>query len=174
MHLWQKAGSNHLVEAAGKWIFRCKEATPSKRSSQAARFFYEMRLEAFGYLASSLVNPLRQVKDADWYADNLGLDFDLEQARRLEAALHRCWEEGGEAPLHRFPSPDTVAGLVLSRCLGQELGHDLLPFWHEHPTRRGEILDLLFLTGQGRKEIQRSVKQLAAYCQIERVRLSGS
>ena len=158
-------GSNHLVEAAGKWIFRCRESAPSRRCSQAARFFYEMRLEAFGYLASSLVNPLRQVKDADWYVDNLGLEFDLDQARRLEAALHRCWEEGDEAPLHRFPSPDTVAGLVLSRCLGQALGHDLLPFWHEHPDRRGEILDLLFLTGHGRREIQRSVTELAAYCQ---------
>ncbi len=167
-------GSNHLVEAAGKWIFRCKEGRPGKRTSQAARFFYEMRLEAFGYLASSLVNPLRQVKNADWYVENLGLDFDLDQARRLEAALHRCWEEGGEAPLHRFPTPETVGGLVLSRCLGQALGHDLLPFWHDQPTRRGEILDALFHPGEGREAIQNAVARLAHYCRQDRVAVAST
>lgn len=159
-------GSNHLVEAAGKWIFRCKESHPGRRGSQAARFFHEMRLEAFGYLASSLVNPLRQVKDADWYAENLGLDFDLEQARRLEAALRRCWEDGSEPPVHRFPRPDTVQGLVLSRCLGQALGHDLLPFWHEHPDRRNEVLDGLFVPDSGHEAIKRSVAKLAACCRL--------
>jgi len=80
--------------------------------------------------------------------------------------LRRCWEDGSEPPVHRFPRPDTVQGLVLSRCLGQALGHDLLPFWHEHPDRRNEVLDGLFVPDSGHEAIKRSVAKLAACCRL--------
>ena len=74
-------GCNHIASAAGKWIARSYSPPPPETDQIEVQIFAETRYEAAGWLASKLVNPLREGKPIGWYRDFLDVKLDW---KRLE------------------------------------------------------------------------------------------
>ncbi|MFQ5506229.1 MAG: ChaN family lipoprotein [Planctomycetota bacterium] len=151
-------GMNHLSEAAGKWLLMSRSPPPPPRSKRSVRFLADLRLEAAGFLASLLVNPLRDPKPLYWYRDFLQVKLNWKQATRCQRLLGACLAGEGPLPVRELPAPDTPAGLVLARVLGQELGCFLHRAW-EHGDR-ARITDALYLPLQRSADLAPSLAAL--------------
>ncbi len=119
-------GSNHLAEAAGKWLVLSQCPFPDDRERELVHFLAQLRLEAAGFLASLLVNPLRCGKSLDWYRDFLDVKINWKQTRGQHDRLIDILD--GTQPIaagKNLPNPNSPAGLVLTRVLGQTLGRRL-------------------------------------------------
>ncbi|MEZ5987970.1 MAG: ChaN family lipoprotein [Planctomycetota bacterium] len=159
-------GVNHMTEAAAKWMFHCLAEPLAPRAGRGPTFFHELRREAFGFLGSCLINPLRQVRGLDWFREKLGLRFDEDHAHRLEAAFGLALEQGRDVPLHRLPAKDSVEYVVLAHVLGQELGKRLLPVFRSGPEGRAGIVAAMLSPAPDDEAIQEGVRSLSRLATI--------
>lgn len=118
-------GSNHMAEAATKWIYE-KFTNEPKRSSRELRLWHAIRREAAGFFGSRLVNPMREGKKLGWYEAFLDVQLPW---REIEACARRVREtfDGDRMGLadKTLPPEDSPGDLVLTRILGQEIGSRL-------------------------------------------------
>jgi hypothetical protein len=103
-------GSNHLAEACGKWLAIKRAPLPPHSAPLAVRFLADVRLEAAGFLASLLVNPLRRGKDVQWYSDFLEVRLRLARVQASCDTVQAVQRRGGVAGAR--PAAPRVAGRV--------------------------------------------------------------
>ncbi len=118
-------GTNHLAEAAAKWIHGYFHPRPRRLLE---RSLWRLEHEIQGFQGSLRMNPLRNPMPLEWYLKRFlgskgrtnfrGLEQELFQT--LGGGLFLTGEEG--KTLSRLPNPCSKEGLILLRWIGQTLG----------------------------------------------------
>ncbi|MDP6423935.1 MAG: ChaN family lipoprotein [Planctomycetota bacterium] len=152
-------GSNHLAEAAGKWLVQQNCPQPASDAPDKVRLLSSLRLEAAGFVASLLVNPLRRGKSLSWYRDFLNVEANWKQTGawhdRLQALLDG---QSPGLPSNGLPCPEGPAGLVLARIVGQTLGQQLFGALQAGSNERQLALAALFCKLQNPSDVQPAIE----------------
>ncbi len=126
-------GTNHLAEAAAKWVHGYFHPRPRRLLE---RSFWRLEHEIQGFQGSLRMNPLRSPMPLEWYLHRFLGSKGRENFRGLEQELFQLLgggilgnQEKSKAP-NRLPNPSSKEGLILLRWIGQTLGAEgalLLP-----------------------------------------------
>ncbi|HHI79375.1 MAG TPA: hypothetical protein ENK02_05305 [Planctomycetes bacterium] len=118
-------GTNHLAEAAAKWV-HCRFFPRPRRLLE--RSLWRLENEIHGFQGSLRMNPLRNPMPLDWYLERFLSSRSRRNFHRMEQTLFQSFsssplEEGSSfPPSGRLPNPSSKEGLVLLRWIGQTLG----------------------------------------------------
>ncbi|MCA8971637.1 MAG: ChaN family lipoprotein [Planctomycetes bacterium] len=150
-------GSNHMAEAAGKWIYTKHAHALGTGASRELRLWHAIRLEAAGFFGSRLVNPMRTGKDLQWYQQFLDVQLPWDEveanARRIREVFDGDRQGLAERALPPLGSP---ADLILTRVLGQEIGCRLARL----TGRRRAAFDALLVRLQKRSQVEAALEAM--------------
>lgn len=116
-------GSNHMAEAAGKWIYLEHAKKPGAKASRELKLWTAIRIEAVGFFGSRLVNPMRNGKPLEWYEQFLDVQLPWSEVEAVARRVREVFDGDREGISEKtLPPEGSPADLVLTRIIGQEIG----------------------------------------------------
>ncbi len=118
-------GTNHLAEAAAKWIHGYFHPRPTRLLE---RSLWRLENEIRGFQGSLRMNPLRTPMPLNWYLQRFLGSTSRKNFQGLEKDLFQSLAEGFlrrktiQKKRNRLPNPSSKEGLILLRWIGQTLG----------------------------------------------------
>lgn len=144
-------GSNHMAEAAGKWIYTKHAHGLPANAPRDLKLWHAIRLEAAGFFGSRIVNPMRRAKELAWYERYLDVQLPWDEVERSAQRIREAFDgerDGiGDRALPPIGSP---ADLILTRVIGQEIGERLALL----TGKRRAAFDALLVRLQKRSQIE--------------------